>query len=420
MKLESGQALLAMGMQYGDEGKGKLVDVLAQGADWVCRVQGGNNAGHTIWVNGEKIATHLIPSGALHEKCKIAIGAGVVIDPLVLHHEMTQMKSKNISLAPTRFFIDGRATVILPYHRHLDSAREGVGAENGAQIGTTGKGIGPAYASRAYREALRMADFVHHESRKAWLAQRPHLKNHMTPAQEEALNHIAEELAPHVCDVAHLVNNALADNKKVLLEGAQGTMLDVSFGSYPFVTSSNLVSGSCAGGIGIPPWKITKVLGILKAYSTRVGYGPYPGALTGEFADTLRTRGKEFGTVTGRARAVGWLDLVALAYFSRINGITDLAVMKADVLAGIDNIGLIVAYQNKQTGQYFESFPMTVADWENVVPVIEFVPGWDNVVSKGQVHPNYRLFLDKIEAAARAPIVYVSLGPERSEGLWIS
>jgi adenylosuccinate synthase len=216
-----------------------------------------------------------------------------------------------------------------------------------------------------------------------------------------------------------IANNNLDSKKKILLEGAQGTMLDVSFGSYPFVTSSNLIAGSCAGGLGIPPWKVSQVLGVIKAYSTRVGNGPYPAELVGDFADELRKKGHEFGTTTGRPRSVGWLDLVSLRYFSKLNGLTSLAVMKADVLCGIEHIGIITAYKDKRTGNLMDGYPVTPQAWENVEPVLEFTTGWKQVLQKNKIDKNYRIFLNKIEKFIGVPIVYVSSGPERNEGLWL-
>ena len=419
MYLKKGSAALVVGMQYGDEGKGKLVDVLAHEAHLVCRVQGGNNAGHTIWVNGEKCATHLIPSGILQENCCVAIGAGVVIDPFVLYDEINHIKQKNVNVSPTRFFIDSRSPVILPYHRLLDSQKENERAQNSSKIGTTGKGIGPAYASRAYREVPRMAELIKEENLKAWLKAHPKLKEGLGEEVMEKLLFIAKELAPYVKDVAMIANNYLDQGKKVLLEGAQGVMLDVSFGTYPYVTSSNLIAGSCPGGLGIAPWKVTNILGVIKAYSTRVGNGPYPAELVGSFAEELRQRGREFGTTTGRPRNVGWLDLVALRYLSKINGLTGLAVMKADVLSGIENVGIITSYRDKRTGEEMNGYPVTPQAWENVQPVLEFMPSWEKVVVKGKVNKEYKLFLKKIEDFVGVPIVYISYGPERNEGLWL-
>jgi adenylosuccinate synthase len=419
VKLKKGSATLVLGMQYGDEGKGKLVDVLAEQADLVCRVQGGNNAGHTIWVDGKKIITQLMPSGILQEHCQVGIGAGVVVDPFVLRDEIKKIKDLGYEVNPARLHIDYRATVILPYHKLLDGKREQERSKTGEKIGTTGKGIGPAYASRAYRESPRIAEISNPESFKAWLEAHPHLKEGLDKSVLDEFLETALELRPYMKDVAMLANNCMAKGGKLLLEGAQGAMLDVSFGTYPYVTSSNLVSGSCAGGLGIPPWKIENIIGVIKAYSTRVGNGPYPAELTGDFADKLRTLGNEFGSVTGRPRSVGWLDLVALRYLSCINGVTGLAVMKADVLAGIENIGLIVGYKDKRTNEEMDGYPITKQAWENVMPIIEFVDGWDFVLDGDKINKNYAHFLKKVEDFIQVPSIYLSSGAERTAGLWV-
>lgn len=418
MQLKKGFATLVLGMQYGDEGKGKLVDVLAEQADLVCRVQGGNNAGHTIWVDGKKIITQLMPSGILQEHCQVAIGAGVVVDPFVLRDEIHRIKALGYEVNPSRLHVDLRATVILPYHKLLDGKREQERSRTGEKIGTTGKGIGPAYASRAYRESLRMAELTDWDCLVEWLNAHPHLKEGLDEATLQELKAVSEELKPYTKDVAMLANECLEKNGRLLLEGAQGAMLDVSFGTYPYVTSSNLVSGSCAGGLGIPPWKIQDIIGVIKAYSTRVGNGPYPAELTGPFAEKLRQLGHEFGSVTGRPRSVGWLDLVALRYLSCINGVTGLAVMKADVLAGIQHIGLIVGYRDKRTQEEMTHYPITKHDWENVMPIVEFVDGWDFVVDQDKAHPNYSLFLKKIEAHTKTHAIYLSTGAERTAGIF--
>jgi len=419
MNLKCGAASLVIGMQYGDEGKGKLVDVLAEEADLVCRVQGGNNAGHTIWVDGKKIITQLMPSGILQKNCRVAIGAGVVIDPFVLLAEIKKIQALGYEVSPERLHIDCRASVILPYHKLLDQKRELERSKNSEKIGTTGKGVGPAYASRAYREAPRMAEISNPTQFKNWLDAQPHLKEGLDAQVLNEFFEVAAELLPYIKDVAVIANNCLSQGGKLLLEGAQGAMLDVSFGTYPFVTSSNLISGSCAGGLGIPPWKVTKIIGVIKAYSTRVGNGPYPAELSDPLASELRTRGNEFGSVTGRPRSVGWLDLVALRYLSIINGMTGLAIMKADVLAGFDRVGMITAYKDKRTNKNREDYPMTIQDWENVEPIVEFVEGWSYVMKENKVHKNYVQFLKKIENFIGVPSIYISAGAERSAGLWL-
>lgn len=419
MKLKHGAATLVLGVQYGDEGKGKLVDVLAEQAELVCRVQGGNNAGHTIWVNGEKIVTQLLPSGILRENCEIGIGAGVVVDPLVLRDEIKKIKEQGYDITPERLHVDYRASVILPYHKNMDLKRELERSKNTTKIGTTGRGIGPTYASRAYREGPRIAEIANPELFKKWLKTNPYLAEGLEGKALEEFLETCELLRPYMKDLAMIANNRLSQGARVLLEGAQGAMLDVSFGTYPYVTSSNLVSGSCAGGLGIPPWKITDVLGVIKAYSTRVGNGPYPAELTGPFADELRERGHEFGTNTGRPRAVGWLDLVALRYLAKVNGLTGLAIMKADVLAGIEHIGLITSYNDKRTNSEMVGYPMTQNAWDNVEPVIEFYDGWENVATGKNLHKNYKAFVKKIEEFIDVPSAYISTGAERNEGIWL-
>lgn len=419
MKLKHGAATLVLGVQYGDEGKGKLVDVLAEQAELVCRVQGGNNAGHTIWVNGEKIVTQLLPSGILRENCEIGIGAGVVVDPLVLRDEIKKIKEQGYDITPERLHVDYRASVILPYHKNMDLKRELERSKNTTKIGTTGRGIGPTYASRAYREGPRIAEIANPELFKKWLKTNPYLAEGLEGKVLDEFLETCELLRPYMKDLAMIANNRLSQGARVLLEGAQGAMLDVSFGTYPYVTSSNLVAGSCAGGLGIPPWKITDVIGVIKAYSTRVGNGPYPAELTGSFADELRERGHEFGTNTGRPRAVGWLDLVALRYLAKVNGLTGLAIMKADVLAGIEHIGLITAYNDKRTNSEMVGYPMTQNAWDNVEPVIEYYDGWENVATGKNLHKNYKAFVKKIEEFIDVPSAYISTGAERNEGIWL-
>lgn len=419
--LEHGCATLVLGAQYGDEGKGKLVDELSEHADLVCRVQGGNNAGHTIWVNGEKIVTHLMPSGILRENCEVAIGAGVVVDPFVLQDEMAHLRNKGCDLSPARLHVDSRAHVILPAHKKMDLEREFARSKSNAAIGTTGRGIGPTYASRAYRDGPRMADLATPENFNRILEQNPHLQEGLDAPLKEQILAIGQTLKPHLKDVAMIANNRMAQGGRVLIEGAQGAMLDVSFGTYPFVTSSNLVAGSCAGGLGIPPWKIKNILGVIKTYATRVGNGPFPGELSGSLEVKLRELGREFGSTTGRPRRVGWLDLVALRYLARVNGFTGLAVMKGDVLSGFDQVGLVTAYRDRQTGALMEGWPMTASAWERVDPVVEFCGGWKNVVDVGAtIDATFARFIERIESFVEVPAIYVSTGPERSEGLWKS
>lgn len=422
MNLEFGAATLVLGAQFGDEGKGKLVDLLAADADLVCRVQGGNNAGHTIWIDGEKIVTHLLPSGILRENCEVGIGAGVVVDPFVLAEELDAIEAKGVNLDPERFHLDFRAHVILPYHKLQDQNRETERSGNGRAIGTTGRGIGPCYASKAYREGPRLAELASPESWKRWAAQNPRLLEGMEPGQRAALLELGQRFKPYLRDVAMLATNRLKQGARVMLEGAQGAMLDVSFGTYPFVTSSQLVAGSCAGGLGIAPWAVKRVVGVVKAYSTRVGNGPYPGELSGTMETHLREVGREYGSTTGRPRRVGWLDLVSLRYLANLNGLTDLALMKSDVLSGCEHVGVVTDYRDARTGAPMNGFPMTLEAWERVEAVVDFLPGWEQLTvspDSDELSPHLAAFVEGIAKYTGVKVSYVSTGPDRNEGIWL-
>jgi len=420
MKLQKTCATLVLGMQYGDEGKGKLIDVLSEDADAVYRVQGGHNAGHTIWVDGQKIVTHLMPSGILRSKCKVGIGAGVVVDPFILKEEIHNIESKGYSVDANRLSVDYRASVILPYHKNMDHIKETERSQHAVQkIGTTGKGIGPAYASRAYRENLRMAELIDETLLRSFFATHPLLTEHMDSEALNKLIEVGQFLKPFVKDVSLEANANLRANKRVLLEGAQGVMLDVSYGTYPYVTSSNLIAGSCPGGLGIAPWKLTEVIGVIKAYSTRVGNGPYPAELKDKIGEDLRKKGHEFGTVTGRPRSVGWLDLFSLSYFAELNGLTQLALMKSDVLCGFGPVGLVVGYKNKDTHQDITRYPMTTQEWAQVEPIVEFVDGWDELCVNDELTAKFKKFVHRVEKYTNVPVTYISLGAERDEGMWL-
>lgn len=417
--LTKGKALIVMGAQFGDEGKGKFVDVLSENADLVARVQGGNNAGHTIYIGTQKIVTHLLPIGVLRDTCQVAIGSGVVIDPLVLFEEFEKVRSHGIDLSPERIHIDGRAHIILPYHKIMDGKRESDRAKGGTAIGTTGRGIGPAYASRAYREGLRVAEFVEPSSFEKYLQEHPTMAEGLDENIKSQYIKIAEFLKPYVKDAALLTCEKLASGGRVLIEGAQGALLDPSYGTYPFVTSSALFSGAAAGGIGIAPQRIGDIIGVIKAYSTRVGNGPFPGELSGTLEKKLRDVGKEFGSTTGRPRRVGWLDLVALRYMSLTNGFTSLALMKSDVLDGFEYVGAITAYRDKRSNEIMKSWPMSTDDWQFVDPVVEFFPGWDKLVlGPNSLHKNFIHYMETIELYAKAKVCFISTGPARDEGVW--
>jgi adenylosuccinate synthase len=412
------KASIVLGAQYGDEGKGKLIDLMAEDADLVCRVQGGNNAGHTIWVGGQKVVTHLIPSAILRPTCQVGLAAGMVIDPFAWRDEFEMLTKLGVNMSPSRLFVDPRAHLILPYHRMLDRKRESDGSARGGAIGTTGRGIGPAYAGRAFRDGPRICDFITPGALDKVFEKHPHLEEGVDAATKKDLESIAHDLLPHVRDLADVANSALDAGKRILIEGAQGAMLDVSFGSYPFVTSSSLLAGSCPGNLGIPPWSIGDVIGVVKAYSTRVGNGPFVGELHGEVEEILRKKGNEFGSTTGRPRRVGWLDLVALKYCARINGITRWSLMKSDVLSGFDEVGLIVNYRSPEGGPL--PYPTSIDQMEKIIPEIVFCKGWNDVVDVGQTLADpFRSFVQRIEQYTGVPVAYVSTGPDRTQGLWL-
>lgn len=417
--LVPGKATCILGSQFGDEGKGKFVDLLAQEANLVCRVQGGNNAGHTIWVSGRKVVTHLLPSGVLHPQCEVAIGAGVVVDPLVLRDEILRLKEQGFDLAPERVHIDFRATAILPAHKAQDLKREFERSQSGTAIGTTGRGIGPAYASRAQRDAPRLAECVSAGFLENFAQSGHPLAEGLSPEAVSELMEACQFLRPYLKDVAMLVHNHLSNGARVLIEGAQGGLLDVAYGTYPYVTSSSLVAGSCPGGIGMPPTRVGNIIGVAKAYSTRVGHGPFPGELSGALEDGIRERGHEFGSTTGRSRRIGWLDLVALKYMTCVNGYGSLALMKSDVLCGLEHVGLVTAYKDKRTGQLMQGWPMTSVAWENVEPVVEFAAGWQQVTdAKNALTPEMESFVARVEDWTGVPVHYVSTGAERLDGVW--
>lgn len=418
--LKKGQALVVMGAQFGDEGKGKLVDVLAADADVVCRVQGGNNAGHTVYVAGQKIVTHLVPLGILRKGCINLIGAGVVIDPFVLCQEIKEIQLAGYNVTPENLGIDPRAHVILPYHKFVDADREAKRSKSGSAIGTTGRGIGPTYASRAYRDGLRMGDLSSRENLEAAFKLNPHMTEHLDEKRQTELVEAAEFLTPFLKDAALVAARSIAHKKKLLFEGAQAALLDVSFGTYPFVTSSQIVSGSVAGGIGLSPHAIGQILGVIKAYSTRVGQGPMAGELSGSLEHKIRDLGKEYGATTGRPRRIGWLDLVALRYQTVVNGFTNLALMKSDVLNGLESVGVVVAYRDKRTGSYMKGWPMTNAAWDAVDPVVEFVPGWNEMVDgKNKLTKPFAAYVKRIEEFVDCRIKFISTGPKREEFIWV-
>lgn len=423
--------IVVVGAQWGDEGKGKLIDVFAEKADMVVRYQGGANAGHTLVVNGQKTVLHLVPSGILRPETTCVIAPGVVIDVFSIRDEIRKLKDSGYLQNPKQLMIADTATIILPYHKALDAAREA--ALSDGKIGTTGKGIGPAYEDRASRRAVLFGDIFDRETLKAKIELALREKNFMLENYYKAegfkvetllkdLTEVAEELAPYrTKDTSLFINKTLKSGKRVLFEGAQGTMLDIMHGTYPYVTSSSTLSANACASAGIGPMNIQKVIGVFKAYATRVGGGPFPTELTDEVGQKIQADGHEFGSTTGRARRCGWLDLVALKYAIRVNGITNLAMMKLDVLTGHDRIGVCTAY--KINGEVITELPTSPYELEKVEPVIEWLPGWKEDLTKIKTlsdlpRPTTN-YIDYLGSQLGTPIDVISIGPGREQTLWV-
>jgi adenylosuccinate synthase len=417
--------LVIVGAQWGDEGKGKVVDLLADRARYVVRFQGGNNAGHTLVVNGEKTVLHLIPSGVLQPDVQNIITQGVVVDPFVLCEELDGLEAHGaLPVAGDGLVLSPRASLILPYHRAIDQAREARLA--GRKIGTTGRGIGPAYEDVAGRRAIHVGDILDRSTLDArldrvfdernatlvWLGGEPIDR----AAMVDSLLAIGERLRPYVREAEAMVRQAVASGQDVLFEGAQGALLDVQHGTYPYVTSSSTNAGAVATGVGIAPSAIDAVVGIVKAYTTRVGEGPLPSELEGPVADHLRAVGQEFGSTTGRPRRCGWLDLPALRFAHGLNGFTSLALTKLDVLTGLDEIKLCVGY--RIDGQVV-SVPPAASHLDAVEPVYEVFPGWSEdicgVQSLGDLPDSARRYVETIEQMVGVTVSLVGTGPGRRE-----
>lgn len=423
--------IIVVGAQWGDEGKGKVVDVFSAHADLVVRYQGGANAGHTLVVNGVKTVLHLIPSGVLHPKCSCMIAPGVVLDIEEVVKEIRDLKAAGVLTNPDQLRISDQCTVLLSYHRQLDAAREK--AAGNEKIGTTGKGIGPAYEDRASRKAILFGDLFDQGRLRAKLEASLLEKNFLLEkyyAQEPVdvgplynrLVELAAELEPFRSkDTSLVVHRALKAGKKVLFEGAQGTMLDLLHGTYPFVTSSSTISGSACIGTGIGPSVMQKIVGITKAYTTRVGSGPFPTEMNESLSERLRQEGGEFGATTGRPRRCGWLDLVALKYAIRVNGLTSLALMKLDVLSGHEKIEVCTAY--RLDGVEIKELPVSSNDLSRVEPVYRSLNGWTegitNVRAIQDLPQSARDFIQFIATEVATPIDVVSVGPGREQTLWI-
>jgi adenylosuccinate synthase len=413
---------VVVGAQWGDEGKGKWVDILAAHAHMVVRYQGGNNAGHTLYIDGQKYVLHQIPSGALRDGQICALASGVVINPAELVVELNKIRSQR-SLGPERLWISARAHVITPWHVHLDAERENA---TGSAIGTTRRGIGPTYSAKAARTGLRSGIFVDPARRAAWTesmaaADPAFAEFRRTHADLwQRFDEAAEILAPYVCDAEANIRAAVHEGRALLLEGAQGTLLDLDHGTFPFVTSSSTSAGGAATSIGLPPRHITRVVGIAKAYVTRVGGGPLPTEIAGPVGQDIATRGHEFGATTGRARRVGWFDSVAMRHSMDVNGFDDLVLNKMDILTGVPELKICVAYRHKTLGR------LTRMPWDAEIlaacePEYISMEGWTQKLplhgSFTDLPPAARRFIDAVEESAGVRVSHVGTGPARGEML---
>ncbi len=417
---------IIVGSQWGDEGKGKIVDLLSRDVDYVARYQGGANAGHTIVFDGKQYILHLIPSGILTPNVKCIIGNGVVIDPVALMEEIKMLEEHNVSVKG-RLFISHKAHLIMPYHKMLDQARE---KSTDSAIGTTGRGIGPSYNDKTRRTGIRIVDLLDRNTFEMKLRKNLKEENnillkiygHEELDVESMVNTYLDfdnQIDQYITDTTLLINEEIKAGKNILAEGAQGALLDVDHGTYPFVTSSNPTSGGACTGLGIPPTSISKVIGVVKAYTTRVGNGPFPTELIDATGELLRKTGAEFGATTGRPRRCGWLDLVALKYSVMINGISEIALTKIDVLDEFEEIKLCVGY--KSNGKMLKSFPVDVLTLDSVVPELITVKGWNRkltgITSYDDLPVETKEYLKIIEDFVDASVTILSLSPDRSDTL---
>lgn len=419
--------VIILGAQWGDEGKGKMVDLFADRFQTVVRYQGGHNAGHTVFVGEQKFVLKLIPSGILREGVTAVIGNGVVVDPQALIDEIEMLEGLGINVRQ-KLLISNRAHVIFPFHRVIEGMSEA--REDRTPIGTTARGIGPCYEDKIGRRGIRMADLIEGETfaelfrclseDKQIIANAFHLKHTLNFDEiREQYRSFAKRLSPLVSDTATFLNNAIRSGSSVLFEGAQGTMLDVDHGTYPFVTSSSAAAGGACTGTGVPPNKIDGIIGVSKAYITRVGAGPFPSEVEGPVADQIRTAGHEFGSVTGRPRRCGWFDVPLLRYTAAVNGFDSLIITKMDVLDELSEIPICVGY--KLNGELIDTMPANQKMMEKIVPVFEVLPGW-RTSTKGTrsleaLPAEARRYLDHLESLTGVEVGCVSTGPERTETL---
>ena len=414
--------VVIVGAQWGDEGKGKIVDVLTLKADLVARYQGGNNAGHTVVIDNEKYVLHLIPSGILHTGTQCAIGNGVVIDPPALLGEIDELRARNIDI-DNNLCISQNAHIIMPYHLAIELEQE-----KSKKIGTTGRGIGPSYTDKIARNGIRVIDLLRpdlfREKLRANLVVFNYLLVNLYKAQPLSEDKIfdqymgyAKKLGKFIADVSLLINREIDAGKNILLEGAQGTLLDIDHGTYPYVTSSNTTAGGACTGAGIGPTKIDRILGIVKAYTTRVGEGPFPTELNDELGESIRQRGGEFGATTGRPRRCGWLDILGLRYSVFINGLTGIGLTKMDILDNLEKIKLCVGY--KYDGKVYDTFTTDLDVLKRCQPVYEEMPGWKEstvgIKEFDRLPSNAKSYIKKIEYLLKTPIQIISTGQKRDE-----
>ncbi|PIF46775.1 adenylosuccinate synthetase [Chryseobacterium sp. 52] len=418
---------VVVGLQYGDEGKGKITDVLSAKSDYVVRFQGGDNAGHTVYVGEEKFVLHLLPSGVLQCKGKCIIANGVVVNPKSFIKEVGQIESKG--LRTDHIFISRRAHVIMPYHILLDTYREE--EQGGTQIGTTKKGIGPCYEDKIARIGIRMVDLLNPEILRDKIEKNLKVKNSLfekyygkpTLDVEEIYNEylaIGKQLQERIVDTEVELNEAIRDGKNVLFEGAQALMLDIDFGTYPYVTSSSPSTGGVCSGAGVPPTSLQNLIGVAKAYCTRVGNGPFPSELDNELGEKIRQIGGEFGATTGRPRRTGWLDLVSLKHACMINGINNLVITKLDVLTGIENLKIVTHYKTED-GKIIDYFTSSTEKLYNYEPIYQDLPGWNEDLTKvrsyDELPDTAQKYIEFIEQYLGINVYLVSVGPERSQNI---
>jgi len=422
--------IVIVGAQWGDEGKGKIVDLFTEHADAVVRFQGGNNAGHTLVVDGQKTVLHLIPSGILHKNVRCIIGNGVVIDPAVLLNEITQLKSRGFIQDDNQLAISELAHIIMPYHKTIDALREERKGKD--KIGTTGRGIGPAYEDKMARKGFRFCDLkkpaLFRERLKTLLERRNDRMVKMFQSTPFDISKMADEvlsqadgLSRYLANTSLLTQQLIKQKKNLLFEGAQGTSLDVDHGTYPFVTSSNTVAGGACTGAGVGPTAIDEVIGITKAYTTRVGSGPFPTELNDDTGELLRSKGGEFGATTGRPRRCGWLDLVVLKHAVRVNGMTGLVITKLDVLSGFSKIKVATSYM--LDGEKVEELPSDLDSLNHVQPIYQELDGWDDNLaastSLDKLPKQVRDYVAFIEKFLEIPVILLSVGPQRGQDISI-